>query len=162
MAIKKDLTIKERIKKLIVSNIAAKQEILADLNKDTAELGSTVVSVNDVSRTQAHITSECHSTTIRALQRELEILLTPELQSDCKNMFSLIDLSMNVNKQMSVVLSPVMGGYKIEINGKDATLVTPFSPIGKKLPEANVNDQFEVNKTKFKVLAINGKNGNSR
>lgn len=162
MTAKTDLTMKQRIQMLITEKINAENAILNDINKDTAELGSTVVSLNDVSRTMAHTVSENHASTIRALQRELEILLTPELQSDCKNMFSSIDLSINFKNTLSVVLSPVMGGYKVEIDGKKATLVTPFSPIGKRLPDANVNDEFEINANKYKVIAINGKNALTR
>jgi len=70
--------------------------------------------------------------------------------SDAVVVGALVGLIDQHEKPLSLFLAPVSGGLKFAFEGRSIVVITPSSPLGKKLIGKFVDDEFEIGHAKHK------------
>ena len=140
-----DEMIDERIATLTLLRDEAQRE--ANCHK------GAMVSRHDTFKEEAQYNVDKHNGNINSLRQEKALLAEISARPVNNNMFSVITVTSDVS-DVELFLSPVLGGEKIRIDGKEYSIATPRSPIGAKIIDAAVDYEFNLNNLTYNIVKI--------
>jgi len=139
----------EMIDDRIASLIKMRDEFQIEANCHKGAMQSR----HDTFKEEAQYNVDIHNGKISSLKQEKALLAEMSARPVNNNMFSVITVTNDVSS-VELFISPVLGGEKIKIDGKEYSIATPKSPIGSKIIDAAVDYEFNLNNLTYSVNKI--------